>query len=181
MFTMRKAGVLSFLMLGIVAHSSGQSISDLSAKYRQITSYELRPDVVMTPKYAADGQVCEMVLEKRQKTDTGIVLGVSFSEKEVKALVDELVPETERGRDLTKPLNARVDGGFITTEYSYENVLVRVYGITRPAPAGDRVITITWPQRTCSGEQTSATTETVDPKTGNVHLTIPIPAPTKKQ
>jgi hypothetical protein len=30
-------------------------------------------------------------------------------------------------------------------------------------------------------EKTKEQTETVDPKTGNVHLTIPIPAPTKKQ
>jgi hypothetical protein len=29
-------------------------------------------------------------------------------------------------------------------------------------------------------EKPKEQTETVDPKTGNVHLTIPIPAPTKK-
>ncbi|MGA7683833.1 MAG: hypothetical protein WCA58_02365 [Terriglobales bacterium] len=176
---MFKGAFVVLLMLGIAAIVWGQSSADLSAKYRQITSYELRPDVVMTPKYAADGQVCEMILEKRQKTDNGMIFGVSFSEKEVKGLVDELVPEAERGRDLTKPLNTTVDGGFITTEYNYENVHVRVYGITRPAPAGDRVITITWPKRTCSGGQNSATAETVDPKTGNVHLTIPVVAKNK--
>lgn len=176
---MFKGAFVVLLMLGIATIVWGQSSADLSAKYRQITSYELRPDVVMTPKYAADGQVCEMVLEKRQKTDTGMVFGVSFSEKEVKGLVDELAPEAERGRDLTKPLNTTVDGGFITTEYNYENVHVRVYGITRPAPAGDRVITITWPKRTCSGGPNSATAETVDPNTGNVHLTVPVVARNK--
>jgi hypothetical protein len=176
---MFKGAFVVLMMLGIAAIVWGQSSADLSAKYRQITSYELRPDVVMTPKYAVDGQVCEMVLEKRQKTDIGVVFGVSFSDKEVKSLVDELVPEAERGRDLTKPLNTTVDGGFMTTEYNYENVHVRVYGITRPAPAGDRVITITWPKRTCGGGQNSATAETVDPKTGNVHLTIPVVASTK--
>ena len=30
-------------------------------------------------------------------------------------------------------------------------------------------------------EEHSEVTETVDPKTGNIHLQIPIPAPTKKQ
>jgi hypothetical protein len=54
-------------------------------------------------------------------------------------LVDELAPEAERGRNLTRHLNTTVDGGFITTEYTYENVVVHVYGITRPAPAGDKV------------------------------------------
>jgi hypothetical protein len=32
-----------------------------------------------------------------------------------------------------------------------------------------------------SGEEHSGLNETVDPKTGNVHLQIPIPATTKKQ
>jgi hypothetical protein len=160
---MFKGAFVVLLVLGIATVVWGQSSADLSAKYRQITSYELRPDVVMTPKYAADGQVCEMVLEKRQKTDAGMVFGVAFSESEVKTLVDELVPESERGRDLTKPLNTTVDGGFLTTEYSYENVHVRVYGITRPAPAGDRVITIIWPKRTCGGGQNSATGRVAHP------------------
>ena len=31
-----------------------------------------------------------------------------------------------------------------------------------------------------SGDEHSGTAETVDPKTGNIHLQIPIPAPTKK-
>jgi hypothetical protein len=144
-------GLVLFLALGIVAVAFGQTSADLSAKYQQITAYELRPDVVMTPKYATDGQVCEIAIERRQKTETGIVFAAPFSEDEVRHFIDELAPEGERGRNLTKTLNERVDGGFITTEYTYENVLVRVYGTTRPAPAGDRVITITWPKRTCSG------------------------------
>ena len=139
-------GLVLFLTIGIVAVAFGQTSADLSAKYRQITAYELRPDVVMTPKYATDGQVCEIAIERRQKTETGIVFAAPFSEDEVRHFIDELAPEVERGRNLTKILNGRVDGGFITTEYTYENVLVRVYGITRPAPAGDRVINITWPK-----------------------------------
>jgi len=140
-----------FPLLVIPAGAVAQTSADLSSKYHQVISYELHPGVVMTPKYAADGQACEMVLEKRQKTNSGMVFGVSFSKKEVKGLVDELVPEAERGRDLTTTLNTMVDGGFIMTEYTYENVLVRVYGITRPSPASDRVIIITWPKRTCGG------------------------------
>lgn len=152
---MAKGAFVLFLMIGIAAIAWGQTSADLNAKYRQVTSYELRPGIVMTPKYAADGQVCEMNLERRQKTATGVTFGVSISEKEVKELVDELVPESKRGRNLTKLLNISVDGGFVTTEYTYENVLVRVYGITRPVPE-DRVVTITWPKRVCSGVPQSA-------------------------
>src|SRR2546426_4341056 len=99
---MAKRTFVLLVMIGTGTLAWGQTSADLNAKYRQVTSYEVRPGIVMTPKYAADGQVCEMVLEKRQKTATGVNFGVSISEKEVKELVDELVPEAERGRNLTK-------------------------------------------------------------------------------
>ena len=67
--------------LGIAVVALGQTSADVSAKYRQVTSYEQRPDVVMTPKYAADGQVCEMALARRQKTETGIFFAASFTEE----------------------------------------------------------------------------------------------------
>jgi len=113
-------GFVVLLTLGIAVVALGQTSADVSAKYRQVTSYELRPDVVMTPKYAADGPVCEMAPERRQKTETGIFFAACFSEEEVRQLVDELAPEAERGRNLTRHLNTTVDGVFITTEYTYE-------------------------------------------------------------
>jgi hypothetical protein len=126
---------------------------------------------------------------KAHKTDKEINFGSFFSEKEVKELVDELVPQSERGKDLNELLNTSVRGGFITTEYTYENVLVRVYGTTRPEPAGDMVVTIAWRKRVCGGgaQQPSATTlkrdtaatETVNPKDGSLHLQIPVVASTK--
>ena len=153
---MGKGSLLLLVALGVSVIATGQTSADLSVKYRQVTSYELRPDVLMTPKFAADGQVCQMVLEKRQKTDAGIVFGAAFSGAEIKELVDELVPGAERGRDLTTILNTTIDGGFITAEYTYDNVLIRVYGVTRPEPGGDRVVVITWRKRTCGTAQPSA-------------------------
>jgi len=136
------------LTLGVAA--LGQTSADLIAKYPHVTAYKVRPDVLMTAKFAADGQVCEMTLEKRQKTDTGIVFGDTFSDSEVQSLMDDLVPANGRGRNLTRALNETVTGGFMTEEYTYENVLIRVDGITRPTgAAGYRVITITWPKRPC--------------------------------
>jgi hypothetical protein len=55
----------------------------------------------MTTKYAADGQICEAVLDKRMKKDSGIALSAVFSWDEIKQLMDELAPKAERGRDLT--------------------------------------------------------------------------------
>ena len=63
-------------------------------------AYKLRPDVLMTARFAADGQVCEMTTEKRETTDTGIRFGDSFSEKEMQGLIDDLVPQNERGDEI---------------------------------------------------------------------------------
>jgi hypothetical protein len=145
------------LLLTLVVAALGQTSSDLSAKYPHVTAYKVRPDVLMTARFAADGQVCDMTLEKRQRTDTGIVFGDSFSDTEVRSLMDDLVPENERGRNLTRALNEDVDGDFITTNFTYENVLFRVYGILRPKDGpGDKVINITWPKRPCAESQAVA-------------------------
>jgi hypothetical protein len=145
------------LLLTLFISAFGQTSGDLSAKYAHVTAYSVRPNVLMTARFAADGQVCEMTLEKRQKTNTGIVFGSTFSEQEVLSLMDELVPENERGRNLTPALNGTVTGGFMTEEYTYENVLFHVDGITRPeGAAGNRVITITWRKRPCSEAPSAA-------------------------
>jgi hypothetical protein len=143
------------LTLGVAA--LGQTSADLGAKYPHVTAYKVRPDVLMTARFAADGQVCEMTLEKRETTDTDMRFGDSFSGKEVQGLMDDLVPQNERGRNLTRALNEDIDGDFITTKFTYENVLFRVYGIIRPeVAAGDKVIIITWPKRPCGEVQAAA-------------------------
>ncbi len=145
---------ICILLLTLVVGALGQTSADLSAKYPHFTAYKIRPDVLMAARFAADGQVCEMTLEKRQKTDTGVVFGDTFSDTEVRSLMDDLVPVNERGRNLTRALNVTVSGGFMTEEYKYENVNFQVDGITRPAgAAGYRVMTITWPKRPCGEVQ----------------------------
>lgn len=167
-------GMVLLLALGIHAVAFGQTAADLNAKYPRVTAYKVRPNVLMTARFAADGQVCEMTLEKRQKDDTHIVFTNTFSDAEVRSLTDDLVPENERGRDLTPVLNGDITGGFINEEHTYENVLIREDGITRPVgAAGYRVITITWRKRTCSGGQF------VEP--GSLHLTSPTVASNKSK
>jgi hypothetical protein len=150
---MPKALILLFVL---VVAALGQTSADLSLRYRQLTSYELRPDIIMTPKFSSNGQVCEMGIERRQKTETSVIFNASFSEEEVQQLMDELAPKDERGRNLTKHLNSSVVDDFIRTDYDYENINVRVYGITRPAPGGDKVIVITWTKRACGAVQAAA-------------------------
>jgi hypothetical protein len=147
---MRRTGIALVLGFGFAATIQAQTSADLGAKYRQIISYELRPGVVMTPRYATNGQVCEMVLEKRVQNEAGIVFGFSFSDKERQEIVDQVVSPNERGAEYTSRLNTTIDGGFITSDYTYDNVRIRVLGVTRPNPNPALVITITWRKRSCA-------------------------------
>jgi hypothetical protein len=102
-----------------------------------------------------------MTLEKGQRTDTSIPYDDSFSPEEVHSLMDDLAPEGQRGRDLTGRFQGTIEGFFYTTVYTYENVLVHVYGIRQlgagqVGTGGYKVIVITWRTRTCSGVQTVA-------------------------
>lgn len=150
---------ICILLLTLAVAALGQTSADLSAKYPKVIAYRIRPHVLMTARFAADGQVCEMTLEKGQRTDTSIVFDDSFSKEEVHSLMDELVPEGLRGRNLTRRFDGSIEGFSVTTQYTYENVLVRVYGtrsIRAAGADGDKVIVITWRTRTCIGVQTVA-------------------------
>jgi len=61
-----------------------------------------------------------MTLEKRIASDPGVVLGASFLEQEVRSLVDDLVPEDLRGRDLTRRFSGTIEGLSFTGQYTYE-------------------------------------------------------------
>ena len=108
---------ICILLLTLAVAALGQTSADLSAKYPNVIAYRIRPHVLMTARFAADGQVCETTLEKGQGTDSSIVLDDSFSKGEVHSLMDDLVPEGLRGRNLTRRFNGSIEGFSVTTVY----------------------------------------------------------------
>jgi hypothetical protein len=54
---MRKTWIALALVIGVSVAIRAQTSADLGAKYCKITSYEVGPGIVMTPRYAQDGQV----------------------------------------------------------------------------------------------------------------------------
>jgi hypothetical protein len=61
------AGKSCFTLAAIVLtalFSNGQSSNDLSARYAAVSAYQVRPGILMTAKYAEDGQAYEMVLQR---------------------------------------------------------------------------------------------------------------------
>lgn len=136
-----------------------QKAADFDAKYQPIRSYAVRPDVLMIPKYTADGDVCELVLEPKHETPEGIQLGVFLSDALVQQLFDELVPDSEKGKKVPGFYvfgnTGSVNGSTTNIEYRYENVILELYGTVRPKPAGNVVAVIKWTHRKCQQKRES--------------------------
>jgi hypothetical protein len=127
------------------------------AKYRKIEAYEVRPGILMMPRYTADNEVCEIGLEKLHYSPSLIRLDFGLSRKEINEILDELVPADERG----KPSNDTVGnlitrgGHSLTTNIEFENVLIQIYGATSPSDrkneitVNEVIATVKWKHRIC--------------------------------
>jgi hypothetical protein len=132
--------------------------NQMFAKYKSVEAYEIRSGVLAMPRYAEDGQICEIGVERRAYSPGMIRINQSFSQKEIDQIVDELAPPDQRGREYKGILG---DGGLMqgnsyTGGVVYENVTVLAYGgITNSQNAshfsitGDVVFTIRWTKRKC--------------------------------
>lgn len=123
------------------------------AKYKAVESYEIQPGILMMPKYAGDGQVCEIVIQREHYAGGVANLYSTIPHEEILKIVDELAPASERGRSL-KTLGEEyislTSGNSVTTSAEYKNVAVEIIGLTEPASsAGDMVALIRWKNRKC--------------------------------
>jgi hypothetical protein len=126
-------------------------------KYKVIEAYEIRPGILIMPRYSADGQVCEIGLEKRHYSPEIIRLESSLSRKEIVQVFDELVPADERGprsKDFGGILITR-SGNSITTNIDFANVSIQIVSKALPASShgeiaeGDITATVHWKNRKC--------------------------------
>jgi hypothetical protein len=124
------------------------------AKYTAIEAYEVQPGVLVMPRYAPEGQVCEVGLEKRHYSAKEISLNPSLSRGEIYRIFVELVPERVRGNksgreDLTRA------GHSITTTIQFENVSLQIVSEELSTAKkeeiveGDTVGIIRWKARRC--------------------------------
>jgi len=136
---------------------SANPVNEKFAKYKAIEAYEVRPGILMMPRYSADGQVCEIGLEKRHYSADKIRLDSSLSRKEIDQIFEELVPAEERGPKITDPLGTLItqSGQSLTTNIDFEKVVIQIYGAASPA-AGKGGITVDevaatlkWKNRKC--------------------------------
>jgi hypothetical protein len=127
------------------------------AKYKAIEAYEIRPGILMMPRYSSGGDVCEIGLERLHYSSETIKLDPSLSRKEIDQIFDELVPAEERGpRSKNFAGTLITQGGqSLTTNIEFENVSIQIYGNTSSAAGKggttvDEVAsTLRWNNREC--------------------------------
>lgn len=133
--------------------------TEMFSKYKSIEAYEIRPGVFAMPRYAEDGQLCELGVEKRSYSHGTIRIGESFSHQEIDQIADEFAPLTERGAKLKGIAGGgmTLSGQTYSNDAVYENVTISSYGgishDTDRKPGltstGEVAFTIQWTKRTC--------------------------------
>lgn len=129
---------------------------DRFSQYRRVEAYEVRPGILMMPRFTASGELCEVGFERLQYS-TGIIrLEANLSREEIAQTLDQVVPSSERGnplRDMDDLI--ALSGLSMTTTTEYENVSVSIFGRQSPSAkkgqnrVAEVVATIRWKKRTC--------------------------------
>ena len=138
----------TFVFLFLVARPH----SDKFVKYKAVEAYEIRPGILMMPRYSNDGRVCEVGLERQHYSPEIIRLDSELSRKDIDGIFDELVPVDERGpksKDVLRDLIV-VAGNSRTASVDYENVEIQIYGSAKPkCNEGEVAAVIRWKNRKC--------------------------------
>ena len=156
-------GVMLSLLLSITA--LGQTATEINAKYPAVNAYEVRPGILMTVKYADNGEVCEITLQRYyspNQPDADTTIPAKLEDQ----LIDELAPQALRGPANNQPhWNGFTAGGVSHFERDFANVLVTIDGTywcseesggkTNCGHGGTKVITIQWKKRTCATPKSS--------------------------
>jgi hypothetical protein len=123
---------------------SAQTASDFNKAFgKSLEVYSVSEHIWMTPEYAADGQVCLMRLYPRhidQKTNhvSNSPLGLEF--KELKAILNRLVPPETRGLQNESFGQTATGGPAAWTTYEYERVTFTFVAPFGPLPYDENTI-----------------------------------------
>jgi hypothetical protein len=111
----------------------------------------------MMPTYSDNGQVCEIGIQKRNYSPEIIRLDSVLSREELDQVLEELVPNDERGsksKELSGDLFTRSGPGIIES-IDFENVSIQISAKVSPGPtkhktiADDIAATVQWKNRKC--------------------------------
>ncbi len=129
--------------------ASAQSAEDFAAKYSTVTAYEIRPGVLMIPRFTDYGRVCEVTLERRLSlTPQDEEISNSISSKSLSGILEELAPPSERGEEAKYLLpESSVFGQSSRIVRDFQSIVVKEDGTTS---GGVEMVTIRWKDRPCA-------------------------------
>jgi hypothetical protein len=153
----------SFSSIGvaILLFIAAKPQSERFLKYNAIEAYEVRPGVLVFPKYSENGNLCEIDLQRHKFSSEEIALDSLLSQDEIEEVADDLLPASERGRRLSDLSHTSWEGQTAVTYEEFENISIEIYSSLiiksedLPLKPGanidvsDRVATIQWKQRKC--------------------------------
>lgn len=148
--------IISFACVGAFLVSFQSPQIQRFSGLKTVEAYEIRPGILVMPRYAADGQVCEIGLQKRLYSPERVNVDDDLSRDEIERAFDELVPVSERGPKLpgfrAHPMSQV--GNTITTSTEYEHVSLEIVGKVMPSKRHEVVektvvAIIHWKDRKC--------------------------------
>jgi hypothetical protein len=108
--------------------SFAQTVKEFQARYgKPIEVYEIRPGILLYPKFDADGRLIEARIQRSIATGSTIYLDSELPDDQLVKILNELVPPERRGTrsDLSGLLVVVGPGG--TQSDDYENVSITRY------------------------------------------------------
>jgi hypothetical protein len=151
--------VLVLGFMGTVFFASYPERENLS-RLKHVEAYEVLPGIVALPRYTADGQICEIALEKLHHSAGTIRLNPTLTSTEVEQIAEQLVPSNERGPKPTDPSEqggGGISGRAMESSEEYQNISIRTYqevvgtfGKGKISVGDITAATIKWKHRTCA-------------------------------
>jgi hypothetical protein len=135
--------VFAYLIFASLLSSQGPSFS---SRYTRVESYEIRPGVLATPVYSANGALCQVSFEQSHVQKDAVHLQTEMPHDLVLEIINELAPPEARGKpkwhigeyeylDL-------VSGTSTTSVAEYDNVSVQIF--QTESVSGDAAVIIEW-------------------------------------
>ena len=115
------------LLLLIATAAVAQTASDLNARYGDpdVERFVVRPGITMMASYVEDRTACEMVIEPETSIQRPTDKEQSMAPRTVSRIIDELIPESERGRLLNRMIQSM--GASEHQVADYQNVTIDQY------------------------------------------------------
>lgn len=113
---------LLFLLFAMVA--AAQTAGDLTARYGDpdAEQFVVRPGITMMARYAEDRTACEMLIEPKHSIQRPDDKAQSMATGTVSEIIDELIPESERGILLNHGIESMGASEHLVAEY--QNVTI---------------------------------------------------------